>query len=112
MNTSEDTSGYPSLPNLGRIQVKLATNSCRVEKIVDGQLCSLERLLKATANENWSLVEEVSQLLATRPNEGEEGNLARTASMVFNELQEGPPGPHGPVHLDKLLAECRAAQQS
>ena len=106
-----DTSDYPSLPNLTLMHVRLAANSRRVQEVVDGQLCSLERLLKATANENWPLVEEVSQVLAHLPPKGEDGNLVLTARKVVDELQEGTPGPHGPAHLAKLLAECRAAQR-
>lgn len=106
-----DTSDYPSLPNLTQIHARLAGNSRRVQEVVDGQLCSLERLLQATANENWLLVEEVSQFLADLPPKGEDGALARTARKVYDELQEGPPGPHGPIHLAKLLAECREAHR-
>jgi hypothetical protein len=106
-----DTSEYPSLPNLAQMHVRLAANSRRVQEVVDGQLCSLERLLKATANENWPLVKEVSHFLAHLPPKGEDGSLVLTARQVYEELQQGVPGPHGPVHLAKLLAECRAAQR-
>ncbi len=106
-----DTSGYPSLPNLAQMHVRLAANSRRVQEVVDGQLCSLERLLEATADGNWHLVKEVSQFLAHLPPKGTDGKLAKIARKVVDELQEGAPGPHGPAHLAKLLGECRAAQK-
>ena len=106
-----DTSDYPSVPDLSQLHARLASNSRRVQEVVDGQLCSIERLFDATTNENWPMVAEVSRYLAGLASEGDDGELVHIARKVCDELHQGPPGPHGPVHLAKLLAECRAAQR-
>lgn len=105
-----DTHDYPSMPNLFQQHARLAANSRRVQEVVDGHLNNIERLFDATTAEDWSVVGEVSQFLAELSPEGENGNLVHIARKVCDELRQEPTGPHGPAHLAKLLAECRAVQ--
>jgi len=59
-----DTNQYPSLPNLSQMHSRLASNSRRVEAVVDSQLDGIERLFSAATAEDWEAVAKATRYLA------------------------------------------------
>lgn len=106
-----DTSDYPSLPRLNHLNAQLATNSRRVEEVIDSQLDRIEQLFLAAISEDWTKVEEVTRYLATlEPHELGE-NVVREARQVLDELTSKQ-GSLEPKHLNKLLMACRSVRKN
>lgn len=101
-----DTSEYPALPRLNLIHARLASNSRRVEAVVDSQQDSIERLFIAATKEEWSTVAEISQYLAQLRPEQVGFEVIRQAHHVVNELAHSR-NQYKPNHLGKLLTACR-----
>lgn len=101
-----DTSDYPALPKLNQVHARLASNSRRVEAVVDSQQNSIERLFTAATEEDWSTVAEISQYLLNLRPEQVGFEVLRQAHHVVNELEHSG-NQYQPSHLSKLLAACR-----
>ena len=93
---------------MAQLFARLAASNRRVLDVIDDQLNSVQRLFDATIAHDWQMVEKVSGYLADHASDR---SLERSARKVYDELSQGPPGPHGPQHLAQLLAECRLLQQ-
>ncbi len=105
-----DTTDYPSLPILSRLHARLATDSRRVEQIVDCQLDIIERLFHATIAEDWVGVASATRILANL-NPSEIGaEVISEARKLYQELSHEAVGVKHPKHLPGLLEACRAAR--
>lgn len=108
-----DSTEYPSLGRLARLNAQLAVQASRVGAVVDGQLDQLERLFRAAASHDWEAVGRVSRELANVPLRGEvTASLARTAGKVCEALRLDPSGAAADRPLAKLIDACRAAKRS
>lgn len=107
-----DSTDYPSLGRLARLNAQLAVQAARVGAVVDGQLDQFERLFRAAAKRDWSAVDRVSRELATQPfSPGVNASLARTAGKVCEALRLDPTGAQASRPLAMLLDACRAAKR-
>ncbi len=59
-----DTTDYPSLAQLSRLNAQLAVHCARVDAIINGQLDVVERLFRAATDRDWDAVARASQDLA------------------------------------------------
>lgn len=105
-----DTTEYPSLPNLARMHARLAEDSRRVERIVDGQMDVIERLFHATTAQDWKSVANVSRTLASLEPEFVSEEVVSHARQVYEELAHTAGNLNQPKHLAALLAACRAVR--
>jgi hypothetical protein len=105
-----DTTDYPSLPNLARMNARLATDCRRVEQIVDGQLDVIEQLFQATAAEDWIGVAKATRVLANLNPEQVGADVVAEARKVNDELARSNSGLTQPKHLANLLTACRASR--
>ena len=106
-----DTSDYPSLPDLSQFHARLAANSRRVEEVIDSQIDSIERLFSAVTAQDWSVVAQMSRLLADQEPDVVGPDVVREARSVFNELSRAHDGSQ-PLHLPNLLDACRAVRKN
>ncbi len=104
-----DTSDYPSLPNLSQIHARLASNSRRVESVIDSQLDGIERLFSASTCEDWAAVANASRQLAEMAPDKIGADVIREARHVFDELSHA--STKQPKHLVSLLAACRVVRK-
>jgi len=102
-----DTTDYPSLPKLAWLHAQLATNSRKVEAVVDAQLDGIERLFHATTAEDWQGVAQASRYLANRKPEEVGPDVVHMAHLVYEELRRDPKATQPPQHLSMLLDACR-----
>jgi hypothetical protein len=108
-----DSTEYPSLGRLARLNAQLAVQAARVGAVVSGQLDQFERLFRAAAKHDWEAVDRVSRELATQPPSGDvNASLARTAGKVCEALRLDPTGAQASRPLAKLLDACRAAKRT
>jgi hypothetical protein len=106
-----DTTDYPSLGRLARLNAQLAVQAMRVEAAVAAQLDGVERLFRAATRRDWDAVQRVSQELAAQPVSGDNEALVRSAGKVCEALRLDPTGGHAARPLAKLLDVCRAAKR-
>ena len=106
-----DKSEYPSLPKLAQLHTRLASNSRRVEDVVDAQLDGIERLFSATTAEDWPAVVEATRYLASLQPDQICDDVIRTARQLCKELGHSSSSMKQPKHLASLLEVCRAARQ-
>ena len=104
-----DTSDYPSLPDLSQIHARLASNSRRVESVIDSQLDGIERLFSASTSEDWAAVANASRQLAEMTLDEMGPDVLREARHVFDELSHA--STKQPKHLVSLLAACRVVRK-
>ena len=106
-----DTSEYPSISRLSMMQAQLAAQSRRVEEIVDSMMDGIERLLTASAMQDWGAIAQATEELSQMDPDVTNVEIVRQARHVFRELKS----PHKvytgqPRHLPQLLAACRAVR--
>ncbi len=106
-----DTNKYPSLPNLSQMHSRLASNSRRVEAVVDEQLDGIERLFSAATAEDWEAVAKATQYLADLEPDQIDGNVIRTARQLSQEIGSATSDVKRPKHLASLLEACRAVRK-
>lgn len=110
-----DTSKYPSLPNLSQMHSRLASDSRRVEAVVDGQLGEqldeIERLFSAATAEDWEAVAKATRYLADLEPDQIDGNVIRTARQLSQEIGSATSDVKRPKHLASLLEACRAVRK-
>ncbi|MEM8946703.1 MAG: hypothetical protein AAGD11_16135 [Planctomycetota bacterium] len=107
-----DTSDYPSLPDLGQLNARLATNSRRVEAVIDSQIDSIELLLSAATAEDWQSVARISRYLADTKADLVGLEVVREAQHVFDEVSQRVEDGPQPVRLPNLLAACRTVRKN
>jgi len=105
-----DTNEYPSLPNLSQIHSRLASQSRRVEAVVNSQLDGIERLFSASMAEDWEGVAEASKYLANLEPDQIDSNVIRTARQLSQEIGSAS-NIKKPKHLASLLEACRAVRK-
>lgn len=103
-----DTSDYPSLAQLSRLNSQLAVERARVDAVINGQLDMVERLFRAATKQDWDAVARASQALALEPVNEENGAVVQTAWRVYESLRRDPSGGKSASKLAALLAACRA----
>jgi len=103
-----DTSEYPSLAQIARLNAKLAVHCSRIDAVIDGQLDAVERLFRAAADHDWDAVSRASQQLAAQQVDGENSTVVQTAWRVFTSLRRDPTGSGSAGKLAALLSACRA----
>ncbi len=106
-----DTNEYPSLPNLSQLHTRLATNSRRVEAVVESQLDEIERLFTATTAEDWEAVAKATRCLADLEPDQISDEVIRSARQLRQEMDRSNTSMKRPKHLACLLDACRAARQ-
>jgi hypothetical protein len=107
-----DTSEYPSLPNLAQVHARLASNSRRVEAIVDSHLDGIERLFAAATTGDWEAIAQASRYLAKQDPAHLDGEVIRQARQVCDELAQARSRSRPPRHLPTLLEACRSVRQA
>jgi hypothetical protein len=105
-----DTTDYPSLPNLARMNARLAIDARRVEQVVEQQLDFIERLFQATIAEDWLGVASVTRILANLRPEEASPEVIDEARKLYQELIHDATGLKHPKHLTGLLEACRAVR--
>ncbi len=105
-----DTNKYPSLPNLSQMHSRLASNSRRVEAVVDGQLDGIERLFSAATAEDWEAVAKATRYLADLEPDQIDGDVIRTARQLSQEIGSASDVKR-PKHLASLLEACRVVRK-
>jgi hypothetical protein len=105
-----DTTDYPSLLQLARLNAQLAVHCARVDAVVNAQLDSVERLFRAATNLDWEAVARASQDLAKQPINGENNAVVQSAWRVCEALRHDPSGQKAGGRLAALLSACRAAK--
>lgn len=103
-----DTSDYPSLAQLSRLNAQLAIHCARVDAVINGQLDVVERLFRAATEQDWDAVARASQALALEPVDAENSAVVQTAWRVYESLRRDPSGGKAASKLAALLAACRA----
>lgn len=107
-----DTSDYPSLPRLNRLNAQLSANSRRVEEVIDSQLDRIEQLFLAAISEDWTKVEEVARYLAALEPDVLGEHVVREARQVLDELTANESRAQEPKHLGDLLMACRSVRKN
>jgi hypothetical protein len=102
-----DTSEYPSLGRLARLNAQLAVQAARVEAVVAAQLDHIERLFRAATNHDWEAVGRVSRELASQPINADNSSLVQSAGKVCEALRMDPSGAKAGRPLARLLDACR-----
>jgi hypothetical protein len=105
-----DTTDYPSLSQLARLNAQLALHCARVDSIINAQLDSIERLFRAATNRDWAGVARASQDLAKQPVDSENNAVVQSAWRVCEALRHDPSGSNAQVRLTALLSACRAVK--
>ena len=106
-----DNNDYPSLPNLSQIHARLASQSRRVEKVVDCQLDGIERLFSATMAEDWEAVAKATKYLAGLEADQIDISVIQSARQLSQEIGRAVSGVKQPKHLASLLEACRAVRK-
>jgi hypothetical protein len=107
-----DSTDYPSLGRLARLNAQLAVQAARVDAVVASQLDSVERLFRAATNRDWEAVGRASRELAGQPADRANATLVQSASKVCEALRRDPTGAKALRPLAKLLDDCRAAKRT
>jgi hypothetical protein len=105
-----DTTDYPPLAQLMRLNAQLALHCARVDAIINGQLDSIERLFRAATNLDWDGVARASQDLAKQPVDGQNNAVVQSAWRMCESLRRDPSGGKAQGRLAALLSACRAAK--
>lgn len=105
-----DTTDYPSLAQLSRLNAQLAMHCTRVDAVINGQLDVVERLFRAATDHDWEAVARASQDLALQPVNGENSAVVQTAWRVCEALRRDPSGGRAASKLAALLSACRATK--
>jgi len=105
-----DTNEYPSLPNLSQMHSRLASNSRRVEAVVDSQFDVIERLFSATMSEDWVAVAKATKYLADLEPDQIDSSVIQSARQLSQEIGSAA-NIKRPKHLASLLEACRAARK-
>jgi hypothetical protein len=105
-----DTTDYPSLSQLARLNAQLAVHCARVDAIINAQLDSVERLFRAATNLDWDGVARASQDLARQPVNGDNNAVVQSAWRVCEALRLDPSGRKAGSRLAALLSACRAVK--
>jgi hypothetical protein len=107
-----DSTDYPSLGRLARLNAQLAVQAARVDAAVAAQLDSVERLFRAATNRDWDAVGRASRELAGQPPNSANAALVQSASNVCEALRCDPTGAKAQRPLARLLDACRAAKRT
>jgi hypothetical protein len=105
-----DTSDYPSLSQLARLNAQLASHCARVDAVINAQLDSVERLFRAATRLDWDAVARASHDLARQPINGENHAVVQSAWRVCEALRRDPSGTKAKSGLSALLSACRSAK--
>jgi hypothetical protein len=105
-----DTTDYPSLSQLSRLNAQLAVHCARVDALINTQLDSVERLFRAATNLDWEGVARASNDLARQPIDGQNNTVVQSAWRVCEALRRDPSGGKAQSRLAALLSACRAAK--
>ncbi len=105
-----DTSDYPSLGRLAKINAQISAQIVRVAATVDNQLDYRERLFRAVADDDWPAVVHLSEQLASLGAEPADKSLIAAAQNVCVALRRDPSGVQAKQSLSELLAACREAK--
>jgi hypothetical protein len=105
-----DTTDYPSLSQLARLNAQLAMHCARVDALIGAQLDSVERLFRAATNLDWDGVARASHDLARQPIDGQNNAVVQSAWRVCEALRRDPSGGKAQSRLATLLSACRAAK--
>ena len=105
-----DTTDYPSLSQLARLNAQLAMHCARVDALINAQLDSVERLFRAATNLDWDAVARASHDLARQPADGENSAVVQSAWRVCEALRHDPSGQKAQSRLAALLSACRAVK--
>jgi len=106
-----DTGKYPSLPKLSQMHSRLASNSRRVEAVIDSQFDGIERLFSASTAEDWEAVAKATKYLANLEPDQIDSSVIRTARQLSQEIGSATSSVKQPKHLANLLAACRAVRK-
>lgn len=105
-----DTSDYPSLAQLSRLNAQLAVHCSRIDAVINGQLDVVERLFRAATDHDWEAVARASQDLALQPVDSENTTIVQSAWRVCEALRRDPSGGKAGSKLAMLLSACRATK--
>ena len=105
-----DTSDYPSLGLLARLNAQLLVHNQAVAAVVDVQLDDIERLFRAATQHDWQAVLTLGEQLVGNLEDRADKPVVRSARKVCNALRGDPSGAKAVRHLPELLAACREAK--
>jgi hypothetical protein len=105
-----DTSDYPSLGLLARLNAQLLAHNQAVAAVVDVQLDDIERLFRAATQRDWQAVLTLGEQLVGNLEDRADKPVVRSARKVCNALHGDPSGAKAVRHLPELLAACREAK--
>ena len=105
-----DTSDYPSLGFLARLNAQILVHNQAVACMVDAQLDDIERLFRAATQRDWAAVLKLGEQLASVLEDRADKPVVRTVRKVCNALRSDPSGAKAARHLPELLAACREAK--
>ena len=105
-----DTSDYPSLGLLARLNAQLLVHNQAVAAVVDAQLDDIERLFRAATQRDWQAVLKLGEQLVSNLEDRADKPMVRSARKVCNALHGDPSGAKAMRHLPELLAACREAK--
>ena len=106
-----DKHSYPSLQSLTQAHARLASNSRRVEQIVDSQLDGIERLFSAATSGDWEAIAQASRYLAKQDPAHLDVAVIRQARKLCDELASTRKRKSGPNHLAGLIEACRDSRK-
>jgi hypothetical protein len=105
-----DTSEYPSLGFLARLNAQLLVHNQAVAGVVDAQLDEIERLFRAATQRDWAALLKLGEDLAGILEDRADKPVVRSARKVCTALRGDPSGAKAMRHLPELLAACREAR--
>jgi hypothetical protein len=105
-----DTSDYPSLGSLARLNAELLVHNRAVAAVVDAQLDEIERLLRAATEHDWDAVLKLGEQLVSILEDRADKPVVRSARKVCSALRSDPTGRKAARHLPELLSACREAK--
>lgn len=102
-----DTSEYPSIAQIRRMNAQLAADAARVEALITAQLDYVERLVRAASNHDWDAVARASDALARQAEAAQDRTLSKSARAMCDALRRDPSGAKAERTLTELLGVCR-----
>jgi hypothetical protein len=105
-----DTSDYPSIGYLARLNAQLLVQNQSVSAVVVAQLDEVERLFRAATQCDWDAILKLGDELVTIPTDRADEAIVGAAAKVCNALRSDPSGAKAMQHVADLLSACREAK--